>query len=466
MTLTLRTFCNIMHINLMAIKLMCITTGCKMERFYDRINELEALAQIERQAKKTACFTVLTGRRRIGKTQLLKHFINGKKGAYLFTTRSAEKNLCEQWQKILEESLGLKIFGKVEGLSDLFEQIMTYSQKNHFTLVIDEFQDIEYVNKAFFSQMQNVWDSHKSSSKINLIVCGSIYSLMTKIFMDKKEPLFGRSTHNMRLKPFPPSVVKTILRDFNPKYKAEDLLCLYMLSGGVAKYIFLLMNAGATTKAKMIDSVCNMASPFLVDGRDILISEIGKDYGIYFSILQAISRGFTSQSEIDSVIQKNTGAYLQNLQKVFGVIEQIRPLLSKSESRNARWQIVDEYMLFYFRFIYSHQDLIELGNYDALKDFILRDYETFTGKTLERYFAAKLMEEGNVTKIGGWWDKKSMNEIDIVAVNDLEKSCGIYEIKRQAKNINLSKVQPKADIFMQKLNGYTHTVSGLSMGDM
>ena len=205
MTLTLRTFCNIMHINLMAIKLMCITTGCKMERFYDRINELEALAQIERQAKKTACFTVLTGRRRIGKTQLLKHFINGKKGAYLFTTRSAEKNLCEQWQKILEESLGLKIFGKVEDLSDLFEQIMTYSQKNHFTLVIDEFQDIEYVNKAFFSQMQNVWDSHKSSSKINLIVCGSIYSLMTKINMDKKEPLFGRSTHSMRLKPFTPS---------------------------------------------------------------------------------------------------------------------------------------------------------------------------------------------------------------------------------------------------------------------
>lgn len=437
-----------------------------MEKFYDRVKELETLSQIEKQSEKNACFTVLTGRRRIGKTQLLKQFIKGKNSAYLFTSRSAEKTLCEQWQKTLEESIGLKIFGQVENLADLFEQIMSYSQTNHFTLVIDEFQDIEYVNKSFFSQMQNIWDSKKSSSKINLIVCGSIYSLMTKIFKDDKEPLFGRSTHNIHLKPFTPSVVKTILQDFNPKYKSEDLLCLYMLSGGVAKYIFLLMNAGATSKSKMLESVCNMASPFLADGRDILISEIGKDYGIYFSILQAISRGLTTQSEIDSVIQKNTGAYLQNLQKIFGITEQIRPLLSKSESRNTRWQIIDEYMLFYFRFIYSHQDLIELGNYDMLKQLILRDYETFSGKTLERYFTAKLKEEGNITKIGGWWDRKAMNEIDIIAINDLEKSCKVYEVKRQAKNISLAKVQSKADIFMQNLSGYAYEVLGLSMDDM
>lgn len=437
-----------------------------MESFYYRKNEWKLLSQIERQSKKNACFTVITGRRRIGKTELLKEFISDKESAYLFSTRCAEKVLCSQWQKILEEGIGLKIFGSIESLSDLFEQVMIYSKDHHFTLVIDEFQDIEYINKAFFSQMQNIWDSNKGDSKINLIVCGSVYSLMTRIFKDEKEPLFGRSTHFIHLKPFAPSVVKEIFKDFNPKYKAEDLLCLYMLSGGVAKYIFLLMYAGATTKNKMIDCVCNMASPFLTDGRDMLISEIGKDYGIYFSILQAIATGHTSQSEIDSIIQKNTGAYLQNLQKVFGITAQTKPLLSKSESRNARWHIIDEYTLFYFRFIFSHQDLVELGNYEMLKNYILRDYESFTGKTLERYFTAKLLEEGNLTKIGGWWDKKSENEIDIIALNELEKSCRIYEVKRQADKIRLDKVEAKSQAFMQNLSGYKLEVFGLSMDDM
>lgn len=437
-----------------------------MESFYDRKNELRALSEIEKQSASSACFTVITGRRRIGKTELLKKFLENKKGSYFFTSRVTEAALCRQWQVLLERDIGLKIFGTVETISDLFQQIMLFSQDNHFTLVIDEFQDLDYIDKSIFSQIQNIWDSYKGRSKINLIVCGSVYSMMIKIFQDQKEPLFGRASHSIHLKPFTPSVVKEILSDFNPKYKAEDLLCLYMLSGGVAKYIFLLMYAGAYTKEKMLKAVCNMASPFLIDGKDILISEIGKDYGVYFSILTCIAGGLTSQSEIDSVIQKNTGAYLQNLQNIFGVVEQIRPLYAKAGSRNVRYQICDAYLRFYFRFIYAHQDLVELGNYDTLKELIQRDYESFTGKTLELYFTEKLQEENKITRIGSWWDKKSQNEIDIVTVNALEKTCHIYEVKRQKNKIDLSKVQEKAAIFMQNLPDHSFTVATLSMEDM
>lgn len=441
-----------------------------MKKFYARKNELTALEQIEKNSLNSANFTVITGRRRIGKTELLKKYIKNKRSCYLFTTRSSETLLCEQWQKSLADDIGLKIFGKITTLSDLFEQIMQYSKQEHFVLVIDEFQDLQTINPSFFSQMQNLWDSNKGDSKINLIVCGSVYSMMKKIFEDEKESLFGRATGKINLTPFSPSVCKEILNDYNSSYTNEDLLCLYMLSGGVAKYISLLMESGSTTKEKMIEYVTGITSPFLIDGKDVLISEMGKDYGVYFSILALISRGLTAQNEIDSVIQKNTGAYLANLDKVYSVIKPIRPLYSKSESRNARWQITDSYLRFYFRFIYSNQSLVELGQYDLLKSVILRDYETFTGKTLEQYFTNKINEEKQLTKIGGWWDRKGENEIDIIAVNDLEKTCSVYEIKRQANRINLSKLTEKVNNFKSvvksEIGGYFIQTFGLSLEDM
>lgn len=437
-----------------------------MERFYDRVKEIKELDAIERQSKSSACFTVLVGRRRIGKTELLKKFLKTKKGAYLFTSRMSESMLCLQWQKELELSVGLKLFGHVNSFAELFEQIMLYSKRERFTLVIDEFQDLNFINSGIFSQMQNIWDAHKSSSKINLIVCGSVYSLMAKIFEGQKEALFGRLTHKIILKPFEPSALKEILFDANPNYTPEDLLCLYMLSGGVAKYVSLLIDAKATSKKKMIDYATGSSSPFLVDGKEILVNEMGRDYGIYFSILHLISRGMTTQSEIDSIILKNTGAYLKRLDTVFGIIKPIKPLFSKTESRNTRWQIVDNYLRFYFRFVFANQNLIELGQYDSLKEIVLRDYETFSGVALERYFAAKINEESQLTNIGGWWDKKSNNEIDIIAVNSIKKKCFVYEVKRQAKKLDLNELARKAEIFKAYIPDYGIKLQGLSMADM
>ena len=101
---------------------------------------------------------------------------------------------------------------------------------------------------------------------------------------------------------------------------------------------------------------------------------------------------------------------------------------------------------------------------------ILRDYETFTGKTLEQYFTNKINEEKQLTKIGGWWDRKGENEIDIIAVNDLEKTCSVYEIKRQANRINLSKLTEKVNNFKSvvksEIGEYFIQTFGLSLEDM
>ena len=231
-------------------------------KFYDRTQELELLRDINKQSRNTACFTVMVGRRRIGKTSLLLESMKGEKFLYLFVSRKSEVLLCEQFQQEIKDSLELEIFGNVTEFRILFEQLMIYATQTHFTLIIDEFQEFGNINSSIFSDIQNIWDRYKEQAKINFIACGSIYSMMKKIFENNKEPLFGRLTSKIILKPFRISTIKEILKDYNPEYTPEDLLAFYLITGGVAKYVALLMEAGAVTFNQMIRYTIRPDSPF------------------------------------------------------------------------------------------------------------------------------------------------------------------------------------------------------------
>ena len=435
-------------------------------KFYNRKKEQEILLQNKIQSEKSACFTVMVGRRRIGKTSLLLESVRGQKYLYLFVARKNENLLCSQFQSDAEKMLGLKIFGTITQFRDLFEQLLIFATREHFTLIIDEFQEFESVNPAIFSDIQNLWDQYKDKARINFIACGSIYSLMMKIFENRKEPLFGRLSSKIILQPFAVSVTKDILREYNAKYTPEDLLCLYLLTGGVAKYIELLMDAGAVTHKQMLDMVTRADSPFLGEGKDLLISEFGKEYGTYFSILQLIASGKNRQSEIDSIIDKNTGAYLVNLEKEYSLIVRNKPMFSKPGSRRARWSLNDNYLRFWFRFIYPNQSLIEMGRFDLLREYIDKNYEQYSGLILEKYFREKISESFRVTEIGSYWDSKGENEIDIVALNDLDKTSIIAEVKRNAKKIDMVKLETKVKSIQKHLAKYKTDIIGLSMDNM
>jgi len=435
-------------------------------KFYNRNTELESLRLSAIQSKNTACFTVIVGRRRIGKTSLLIESAKSEPYLYLFVSRKTEQLLCSQFQKEALESIGIQIFGTVNDFNTLFEQLLIFSINQPYTLIIDEFQEFERVNKSIFSDIQDLWDRYKDRSKINFIVCGSIYSMMKKIFENEKEPLFGRLTSKMMLRPFKTETIKEILNDFNPDYSSEDLLCLYLITGGVAKYITLLMEAGATTKDKMLEYVTRPDSPFLSEGRDLLISEFGKDYGTYFSILQLIASGKTSQTEIDSIIQKNTGTYLANLETEYSIIKKNRPIFSKPESRNIRWTLNDNFLLFWFRFIYPSQSMIELGKLNKLLEYIKSGYDQYSGLILERYFENKIAEDESVTNIGKNWDRKGTNEIDLVALDIVNKTAIIAEIKRNKNKINLSELKQKSTFLNEELSKFKIEYRALSLEDM
>ena len=438
-------------------------------RFFDRTNEIATLREIRTASNKNAQFTVVTGRRRIGKTALVRHAYSDEPFLYFFVARKAERELCDDFQVEIENKLGLPAIGHANRFADVFEYLMKLSAKQPITLFIDEFQEFFKVNSSVYSDMQRIWDIYSPTSHINLIVCGSIYSMMSKIFKDKKEPLYNRQSRFMNIRSFAPSVLKKILSEHNPGYTPDDLLALYSFTGGVAKYVQLLMDSGATTKEKMLNLIIRADSVFLGEGKAILIEEFGKDYGIYFSILSAIARGKTSRSEIEDIVGKEIGGYLTRLEKEYEIISKKQPIFEKSTTKNVRYAIDDNFFTFWFRFIYKYNYMLEIENYASVRKIINRDYETFSGVMLERWFRRVMIESQEYTRIGGWWDRKGENEIDIVAENELDNTATFFEVKRKAENIDLKVLEAKSAAFLRAtgvFHGYSITHKALSLSDM
>jgi AAA+ ATPase superfamily predicted ATPase len=438
-------------------------------RFFDRNKEIERLNEIYEISKSNAQFTVVTGRRRIGKTRLLLYATERRPTLYFFVTRKAEPFLCQDFQQEIADKLEIPLLGNVTSFGKLFQFLMQISVEKSFTLIIDEFQEFLNINPSIYSEMQRHWDLNKDKSRINLIVCGSIFSLMHKIFQEYKAPLFGRATAFLQVHPFRVSVLKEMLSELYPDFKSEDLLALYAFTGGVAKYIQLLADNKALKFSKMLDYIICEDSPFITDGRNMLIDEFGRDYGIYFTILTAIARGENTRGQIENCVGKEIGGYLTRLENDYGLINKNIPIFAKSETKNVRYVIQDNYLTFWFRFIYKYSHIIEIAQYSELKRIVEKDYSTFSGKILERYFHEQFRETSGFTQIGNYWDRTGENEIDLIAINELDKTAQIVEIKRSEKHIRYNTLREKVQNMINKTNhlqNYTIEYKGLSLADM
>jgi len=387
---------------------------------------------------------------------------------YFFVSKKSESELCTAYQQEISTKLGIPMLGRVTRFADIFEYIMQLSKQQPITLFVDEFQEFMRINASVYSDMQRIWDINKEEAHINLIVGGSVQTMIHQIFENKKEPLYNRQTSMIRLKKFPPSILKEILANHNPNYTSEDLLALYSFTGGVAKYVELLMDKGATTKEKMIETIIQPDSVFLSEGKNLLIEEFGKDYGVYFSILTAIASGHSQRSQIEDIIGKEIGGYLTMLEDTYGLITKHKPLFATTNS-NVRYRLDDNFLIFWFRFIFKYNYMLEIDAFDALRQIIKRDYETFTGKMLENYFKEKLAEEQQFTQIDNWWSRNGETEIDIIAINELTKQAVFYEVKRQPKELVPTALETHVNEFLiatRQLKKYSISHLGLSMQDM
>lgn len=438
-------------------------------KFFGRNKEISELQETNRLSEHTARFTIVTGRRRSGKTSLLlKAYEDVSDMLYFFVARKSEAELCKVFITEITEKLQIPILGEVSRFADIFKFLMQLSKTRHLTVVIDEFQDFKRVNPSVFSDMQKIWDLNKAEAHINLVVCGSIYSLMNVIFKGSKEPLYGRQTGEIKVTAFPPSTIREILACYNSSFTAEDLLALYLYTGGVAEYVEMMMDSGATNKTLMMEKFVCKNSYFINEGKNMLIEEFGRDYTRYFEILQLIASGHTTRSELESIMKAELAGYITKLENDYSLISRNMPMFQKN-NRNIRYQIEDNFLRVWFRYIYKYSYMLEVGANGKLKALMEKDYTTYSGRVLERYFRAVMIESEEFTRIASWWDRKGENEIDIIAADELEQRVTFYEVKRQAKDINIGILKDKAVQFFNTTGSFQKfsvDYKGLSLDDI
>ncbi|MGC8545920.1 MAG: ATP-binding protein [Athalassotoga sp.] len=333
-------------------------------RFFNRTEETAFLKKIKDQNGKH--MIVLYGPRRIGKTYLLRNAY--PEANYFFVdTRSSETLLKDFSRRIFD--------GSFENWDAFFKYLLNSKR----IVIIDEFQNFLRVDPSIFSILQNVWDS--TESNILLILSGSYVGMMKKIFLDLKEPLFGRSEYLIQLKEFNFFGVFEMLKNFG--YTLEETITWYAILGGVPKYLWYL-ESKKPFETLIEELFFGNFAPLKEEGKNLLVGEFGTEHPGYFAVLEGIGYFDREIGEIcDRTKMERTKAmkYINELMTHYDIVEKVENKLSKSK-RGARYKIKGNFLSFWFKYIYSNQDTIEFNPKSAL-DFTIKNINEIIGRTFE-----------------------------------------------------------------------------------
>ncbi len=446
-------------------------------KFYGREEELKTLNFEVSKLNVSSRLAVVTGRRRVGKTTLILKACeqSGLPYLYFFVQRKyAEPELAQEWMAQIRSLLGLQ---EDDGparlkLSSVIRFVMQKSVDKPIILVIDECQELDFINESFWSELQQVWDLNKNKSRLMLIMSGSVASALRHIFGSISGPLYGRMDLALTVQPFQPSLLREIFEDIYPQGEPVDLLALYTLTGGVARYVEILSANTSFDQNEMLDYIFSSSgSAYRSDGDIVLANEFRIESEIYYSLLRAIASGVNKWSELHNVVPGQIGPYLNRLENQYHLIKRTYPLLIQQKTKNVRYGMADEYFRFWFRFVDTPvmKSLAESQQWDMMRKLCKKDFESLTGRCLESWFRKKYIQTGLWTEVGSWWNKRGENEIDLVAVNSLDKTIEIAEIKRQADKINMTLLEQKAETFLRdnpKLSQFEIKLNALSLHDL
>lgn len=394
-----------------------------MVMFINRVGELNKLVKISKSRKSE--LVILYGRRRVGKSRLLVEFTKKTNALYLLADIS--KNILDILSKQIKDE-----FVKLGTWEDFFEFLVKSRYK---ILIIDEFQYLYQVNKAWPSMMQRWWEKIKETDK-KIILCGSIISTIYKISKGYGSALYGRKTYEMQITPLKFKFIKGFL----PNYNLEDLVRAYSIVGGIPRYLEEFdskLSIEDNIRGKILDKTC-----FLYNEPINLLFEEFRDPAPYVSILLAIIQGYTKFAEISEVSKIESHKlpkYLLVLERV-GLVEKEIPITEKKvKVKTTRYKIRDNFYKFWFGFVFRNKSMIEQGLEKEVFDSIMREFNQYVGRCFED-ICRELIADLKIfrfDKIGRWWQKN--NEIDIIALNGQTNEILFAECKWQ-ENVDIKNI--------------------------
>ena len=412
--------------------------------FTNRERELEALEQ--RYTSDRAELFVLYGRRRVGKTELLREFCRDKRHIFYVADLGTEATALAEFTR----QISAFAYDRPDAISPFaswdaaFEFLVPYAREERLVVVIDEFTYLIQINPAIPSILQRLWDTRLKDTHIMLILCGSYVGMMEQHVLAYRAPLYGRRTGQWKLAPLDFWAAQA----FFPRLSAEDKVRAFAVLGGIPAYLVHFQDVDELMTA--IEENILTPGAFLYEEPRFLLLEELRDPHRYFAILEAIAAGKTRHNEIAQAAGINTSSlrfYLDTLQEM-DLVERVVPATVEKPHKYKRaiYRLKDNFFRFWFRFVYPNRSILEGGDVAYVRRHVERFLDEFTALVFEeisRQYIMRLHRTGRLTwmpeRVGAWWDGKE--EIDVVAVNFREGRVLLGECKWSTRPIGMGVLQ-------------------------
>ncbi len=413
-----------------------------MNTFIDRKSELQTL---EREySRNGSSLVILYGRRRVGKTTLISEFIKDKKALFFLASEESEQQNRNVFKEKAAEFIGSDLL-KNASVSDwdvIFKAIMNTEFDTKPVIVIDEFQYIGKTNPAFPSVFQRIWEEILKDKSVMVILCGSLISMMTSQTLAYNSPLYGRRTAQIRLKQIPFSYYS----GFFPETDRNKLIEMYSVTGGVPKYIELFSPENDIYSA--IKNLVLNQSSYLYDEPHFLLQQEVTEIGSYFSIIRTIAAGNSKLSAIATSLEIKATSLTKYLKTLIDldILEREVPVTEDNPEKSKRglYKIKDNFLRFWFAFVYPNKSYLESGNENAvmkkIKDGFVSNQVSFVYEDICRNKMWDMNADGvwpfEFSKVGRFWNANC--EIDIAALDPDGKNLILGECKYWKEKVGVN----------------------------